>query len=45
MFINNLKLTEEPVELTQKLATTPHPWYSYVVNIVSHYYAGVIEDL
>ena len=38
----------QPVELTQKLATEtaePHSWYSYVVTIVDHYNAAVIEDL
>ena len=41
-------LPEQPVELTQKLATgktVPHSCYFYIVTNVGHYYAVIIEDL
>ena len=40
--------TEQPIELTQKLATdkvAPHSWCSFVLSIVGHYYVVIFEGL
>ena len=40
--------SEQPIELTQNLATettAPQSWQSYVVTIIGHYYAVIVEGL